>query len=179
MLIFTYFCCHFLLQTLLATISLNAFFFPNCLVHLFWYWAEQILAITYSIHSFIKPIQFEMVRLHPAEKTKSQSSFPNEIPNPACIPTLEGTIEKKGRDLILIGALWVGRQREGRALLCSGLWITEADGYSRKMQPCSTTIILRGSWLPEGPRSWVLYSDVEMIFWMIHMGAKSVNGSII
>lgn len=91
----------------------------------------------------------------------------------------KGQSKKKGRDLILIGALWVGRQREGRALLCSGRWITEADSYNREMQPCSTTIILRGSWLPEGPLSWVLYSDVEMIFWMIHMEAKSVNGSII
>lgn len=86
---------------------------------------------------------------------------------------------KEGRDVILIGALCVGRQREGRALMCSGLWITETDSDSREMQPCSTTIILRGSCLPERPLSWVLYSDVEMIFWIIHMEAKLVNGSII
>lgn len=75
-----------------------------------------------------------MVRLHPAEKTKSQSSFPNEIPiQPAYQPW---KVQPKEGKIFNSDWSYVGRKvKGGRALMCSGLWITETNSYCREMQP--------------------------------------------
>jgi hypothetical protein len=93
--------------------------FPNRLLHLFWYWAKQFPAITYSAHSFIQPLQYERIACIQPGKQNHRQPFPDLILIPknissmssACRLTPEGKIERKIR--CLINWSWCGREGKG------------------------------------------------------------------